>query len=208
MVGMIEQIPFIKTDKYRMVNLPYKNRELGLYIIFPDQDNESKFDVKGFAQTLDPLDILDNIGKMKLYDVILKIPKLSLSNTISILKPLQKYQEFKKKKYQPKVHGINAVNRLQSIIDVFTNYTPPVLNDLLLGDAAEEVDFKVSDIVQQMVFSINEKGTEAAAVTASITDYMGGVKTVVLNRPFTFFIRHEATLATLFWGTVADPSRS
>lgn len=191
-----------------MVNLPYKNRELGLYIITPNNENEDKYNVKKFAQNLDPEEILESINNMKLHDVVLKIPKLSLSNTLSILEPLQKYAEYKKANIKPRTSSNNVIDILQDKLTAYSNFTPSVLPELLLSDAAKGVDFKVSDIVQQVVFSINEKGTEAAAVTASITDYMGGVKTVVLNRPFTFFIRHESTLATLFWGTVLDPSRS
>lgn len=208
MLGMIEQIPYIKTKQYRIINLPYKNRELGLYIIFPNQDFEAKFDIKSFCQNLNAQEIMNNVNQMKLYDVVLKIPKLSLSNTFSILKPLQKYAEFKKANIKPQSRSNNVIEVLQDKITAYTDFKPSVLPELLLSDAAKDVDFKISDIVQQIVFSINEKGTEAAAVTAGITDYMGGVKTVVLNRPFTFFIRHEETQATLFWGTVTDPSRS
>lgn len=205
---MIEQIPYLNTSQYRMVNLPYKNRELGLYIIYPHQTRDDKYDIKRFVQHLDPKEILQNVNKMKDHDVILKIPKLALSNTISILGPLQKYAEYKKANIEPRTSSNNVIDALQDKITAYTNFTPTVLPDLLLSDAAIGVDFKVSDIVQQMVFSINEKGTEAAAVTAGVTDYMGGVKTVVLNRPFSFFIRHEDTMATIFWGTVSDPSRN
>lgn len=208
MMGMIEQIPFIQTPEYRIVNLPYKNRELGLYIIYPNQDHVDKYDIKKFTQNLNIQELLQNLIKMKNRDCILKIPKLSLSNTISVLEPLRKYVQFKKEDIKSPTRSKNVIDVLENKITAFNNFTPNVLPDLLLSDAAKGEDFKVSDIVQQMVFSINEKGTEAAAVTAAITDYMGGVKTVVLNRPFGFLIRHEETLATIFWGTVSDPSRS
>lgn len=208
MLGMVEQIPFIQTKQYRIVNLPYKSRDLGFYIIYPMQHHDEKYDITKFGETLDVQELLQNVKKMKNHDVILKIPKLSLSNTLSILEPLQKYAEFKKNNIKPHTKTNNVIDALEDKISAFQNFTPSVLPELVLSDAAMNANFIVSDIVQQMVFSINEKGTEAAAVTAGITDYMGGVKTVVLNRPFTFFIRHENTLATIFWGTVTDPSRS
>lgn len=205
-MGMIEQIPFIQTSDYRIVNLPYKNRELGLYIIYPNQDQDYKYDIKKFTQNLNVQELLQNLNNMKNRDCIVKIPKLSLSNTISIMEPLKKYVQYKKANIKPQTRSKNVIDVLENTITSYNNFTPTVLPDLLLSDAAKGVDFKISDIVQQMVFSINEKGTEAAAVTASITDYMGGVKTVVLNRPFSFLIRHEETLAAIFWGTVTDPS--
>lgn len=207
-MGMIEQIPFVQTSDYRIVNLPYKNRKLGLYIMYPNQDHDDKYDIKTFTQNLNTEELLQNMNKMKNRDCIIKIPKLSLSNVVSVLDPLKKYIQFKKENIKPQTRSKNLIEVLENRITAFKNFTPSVLPDLLLSDAAKGADFQISDIVQQMVFSINEKGTEAAAVTASITDYMGGVKTVVLNRPFAFLIRHEETLATIFWGTVSDPSRS
>lgn len=208
MLGMIEQIPFVQTKQYRIVNIPYKNRDLGFYVVYPTQIRDDKYDIKKFTQALDVEELLQNMKKMKNHDVILKIPKLSLSNTLSILEPLQKYAEFKRKNVKPQTNTNNVIDALEDKVNAFQNFTPTILPELVLADAAKDANFIVSNIVQQMVFSINEKGTEAAAVTAGITDYMGGVKTVVLNRPFSFFIRHEDTLATIFWGTVTDPSRN
>jgi serine protease inhibitor len=55
--------------------------------------------------------------------------------------------------------------------------------------------------------TVDEKGTEAAAVTRVF--HIGGVpQRVVANRPFLFLIRHVATGALLFLGRVVDPSSS
>lgn len=57
-----------------------------------------------------------------------------------------------------------------------------------------------------MTLSVNEQGTEAAAIAASAIDYILDFVSVRVDRPFLFFIRHEETEATLFWGTIADPT--
>lgn len=59
-----------------------------------------------------------------------------------------------------------------------------------------------------MTLSINEQGTEAAAVAASAIDYIADSVNVRVDRPFLFFIRHEATEASLFWGTIGDPTET
>ncbi|CAH1156016.1 unnamed protein product [Phaedon cochleariae] len=207
MTGHISRILYAETKDYRVTCLPYQNRELGMYIIFPTRENEHKYDINKFLEQLKPQELIQSIVNAKLKDVVLRIPKLSLSNTLSILKPLQKYTEFKKSE-QARHHSDNAIDDVLDKVSSYKNFTTPHQRDILLTRAARGENLRVSDIVQQMVFSINEKGTEAAAVSLGITDYMGGSKTVVLNRPFAFFIRHEATLATLFWGSISDPSKN
>lgn len=211
MLGDLENIKYIQAKAYRMICLPYKNEELGMYILFPNQDHKYKYDIKKFVGELDPTELLDSVSKMKYYNVLVRIPKLSLSNTMSMLGALQQYAALKKEEKQ---HGnatkvnekLNPLEAIKEKIDIYNNFTGPTNTDILLTVAAKSETLRVSDIIQNIVFSINEKGTEAAAVTAGITDYMGGSKTVILNHPFLFFVRHEATMATLFWGTISDPS--
>nr|XP_023017801.1 serpin-Z10-like [Leptinotarsa decemlineata] len=208
MMGNIPLIPYTATKDYKMICLPYKNRELGMYLFFPNPDNENKYNIRAFTEKLNPQEIFSAIAKSKLHDVIVKIPKLSLTNRVNILKPLQKYTEYKKVSIESKSGNGNAIDDILHKVNDFKNFSTPVVHDIMLTGAAKGVDLRVSDIVQQMVFSINEKGTEAAAISLGITDYMGGAKVMVFNRPFVFFIRHEETDALIFWGTIADPSRN
>lgn len=214
MQGFIQNILYAQTRDYRMICLPYKNNELGMYILFPNADNPHKYNTKQFITQIDPAEVLKTISKGPIRDVVLKIPKLSLSNSLRLLEPLQKYAQFKKnaikqtKDIKNLEDDTNAIDRIAGNVESFKNFTPETTTDIYLSGAAKNRNLLVSDIIQQVILSINEEGTEAAAVTAGITDYMGGSKTVVLDRPFTFFIRHEPTLATLFWGSIADPSQN
>lgn len=74
-----------------------------------------------------------------------------------------------------------------------------------MTNASNDPRFQIQDIVHQMFLEVNEEGTEAAAVTTSTVDYSGGT-TFRVDRPFTFFVRHETTLATLFWATIYNPT--
>ncbi|CAH2005505.1 unnamed protein product [Acanthoscelides obtectus] len=223
MLGTLEQIPFVEMNDFRLLSLPYKDKELGMYILYPTQNHEHKYNMKKFVQKLRPELLYQALLGLRGHDVIVKIPKLSLSNTLSILEPLQEYAQFKKEQQakatkarisfrfnSPRLDdGAEIIKEIQNELNKAKNFTVPrSYKDIILTGAADESKLRVSNIVQQMVFSINEKGTEAAAVTAGVTDYIGGQKVVVLNRPFCFFIRHEATSATIFWGTISDPSKS
>ncbi|CAH0554992.1 unnamed protein product [Brassicogethes aeneus] len=188
MLGTIEQIPYIETDEYKMIALPYKNDELEMFIMLPSKDSEYSYDIRKFAQSLNATDILSSIERSKKKDVIVKIPKMTLSTSVSVLQPLLKYQASKMKAVEN-----NTV-------------TKEIYPDIILSGAVEDGNLRVNDIVQEMVFSINEKGTEAAAVAIGTVDYIGGQKRFLADRPFVFFIRHKSTTATLFWGTIADPS--
>ncbi|CAG9862135.1 unnamed protein product [Phyllotreta striolata] len=211
MMGNIIDIPFVQTKNFRMVCLPYKKREVGMYILLPNIDHEHKYNIKKFTEQTSAQEILKAFSDMRPHDVTVKIPKVALSNTLDILRPLQKYASFDKYYNKMRKTGSANVNSLDEItqrVRDYKNFRPHRNDDVFLTNAAVNVPLRVSDIFQQMVFSINEKGTEAAAVTGGFTDYMGGGKSMVLNRPFSFFIRHEETQAALFWGTISNPAKN
>jgi serpin B len=66
----------------------------------------------------------------------------------------------------------------------------------------------VSNVIHQATIAVDEKGTEASAATAVIIDTTSAMlHTLVVDVPFLFFIRHDATGAILFQGRVVDPSK-
>jgi len=69
-------------------------------------------------------------------------------------------------------------------------------------------DLLIDDVVHQATIAADEKGTEAAAATAVIIRAGSAMATpLVIDRPFIFLIRDEATGATLFMGRLLDPSQ-
>lgn len=104
--------------------------------------------------------------------------------------------------------------------------SPARLNDLLktlgMTDAFDpnSADFSAMDgrhdlyvgvVVHEAVISVDEGGTTAAAATGAtvvtISLPMQPSETLVVDRPFLFFIRHNPTGAILFQGRVVDPSK-
>jgi serpin B len=78
-----------------------------------------------------------------------------------------------------------------------------------LSGISSEPMFSIGGIRQVAVVEVNERGTEAAAVTVS--NFSGGYapprapKPFKVDHPFFFFIREERTGAILFMGRIVDP---
>lgn len=63
-------------------------------------------------------------------------------------------------------------------------------------------------VLHKAVIEVDEKGTTAAAATeGTITGY-ALPSSFIVNRPFFFFIYHEATNSLLFMGRVIDPTKN
>jgi serpin B len=71
-------------------------------------------------------------------------------------------------------------------------------------------DLYISEVIHQATIEVDEKGTTAAAATAVTfqrTSAEVNTNTLIVDRPFLFFIRHDPTGAILFAGRVTDPTR-
>jgi serpin B len=67
-------------------------------------------------------------------------------------------------------------------------------------------DLSVQSVIHKAVIAVDEKGTTAAAATGIVVGTTSLPPTLVVDRPFLFFIRHNPTGAILFQGRVVDPS--
>lgn len=61
-------------------------------------------------------------------------------------------------------------------------------------------------VTHKAVLSVDEKGTEAAAVTTIEIMPMSLPDTIMLNRPFLLFILEDSTKSIVFMGKVTNPS--
>lgn len=81
-------------------------------------------------------------------------------------------------------------------------------NSANLTKLTKEEGLKVSEVLHKAVIEVDEVGTTAAAATAiGITPY-SLPRAFIVNRPFFFFIYHEATNCLLFMGRVIDPTKN
>lgn len=210
MIGEFDNYRYVenKTLGCRMVVVPYLNDEVSMYIIMPLVNNGKEYDINDFVQTLRSRDVNELISAVRTRKVTMVLPKMSLSNTISMIEPLKKYYSYKNTQNR----AGNSIDRddvetIENKVRLFQNITTTPENvNFDLGDISEDPRFRMNNIYQQMTLNVNEKGTEAAAISAGIVDYIMDSVVFRIDRPFLFFIRHEDTKATLFWGTIVDPT--
>lgn len=207
MMAEMESIPYYESKDLdcKMIALPYKDKELSMYIILPSSD---VYDIKDFVRKLKLKDVLKMVYNLEEHFVSVKIPKLTLTTTLELLKPLKKYAAFKKTEILNNTSNHHIFSEMDRKIDLFSNFNVTKDVDILLTSASKLHPLRVSNIVQQVKLCIDEKGTEAAAITASSIDYLGSTRNFYVDKPFTFFIRHEETSAVLFWGTIVDPTQT
>jgi serpin B len=101
--------------------------------------------------------------------------------------------------------SLNSVLAALGMTDAFD----PRLADLSGMDGLR--DLSVGTVIHKAVIAVDEKGTTAAAATGApgtTLIILESGPTLVVDRPFLFFIRHNPTGAILFQGRVVDPSQA
>jgi serpin B len=65
----------------------------------------------------------------------------------------------------------------------------------------------LSDVFHKTFVEVNEAGTEAAAVSISLVRARSSSGRCIVDRPFVFLIRDNASGSILFLGRILDPSK-
>jgi len=206
MVNLFESIPFAESEKYKVIALPYKNNDASMFFILPKPGHPYEYNTRKFVESLGTENILNIISNMTPTAVTVKIPKLKIITSLSLTDLLKKFIIYKNATRPNSNTNANNLSALEDMVNKFDKFNPDKDVDLVLSAAADEDQLVVSDIVQQVYFSVNENGTEAAAITAATVDRMGGAKTFLANKPFVFFIQQHDTNVTFFYGNVNNPN--
>jgi len=69
----------------------------------------------------------------------------------------------------------------------------------------QDINSKISEVAQKTFVIVNEEGTEAAAVSTSVTTPSSLPPTIYVDRPFIFLIREKSTNAIIFIGQMMNP---
>jgi serpin B len=173
-----------KGEGFCAVGLPYIGNEVQMLILLPEQPD-------GLAQVerVVAADMLANCGDLPIHELRLFLPKFEMEtpsyDLSAVLQDFGVRQAFDKPERTANLDGI-----------------APRKDDDYLA---------VSHLLHKAYLKLDEKGTEAAAV--SIADVIqGGIEPeppqpieVRVDRPFLFAIQHKASGACLFMGRIVDP---
>ena len=115
---------------------------------------------------------------------------------------------------QPAGHHLQVPKfRVKVPFDLKAGLSALGVNDLFLAGVCDltglqpDANLYVSGAFHQTFVELNEKGVEAAAATAIVTNDASAPETLALDEPFYFLIRDTATGAPLFLGHIVDPSQ-
>lgn len=109
------------------------------------------------------------------------------------------------KKIDGKV-GRQIKRRSTSLLSQTLDDIRNLLNQNVELSASENPGLYADQVLHKVYMDITESGTEAAAATSVSLSRDGGRVSLRVDVPFLFFIRHEETKMTLFWGSVHQPT--
>ncbi|XP_064561460.1 heterochromatin-associated protein MENT-like isoform X1 [Zonotrichia leucophrys gambelii] len=168
------------TMKLRIIELPYVENELSMFLLLPDDinDNTTGLELVERELTYEKLSEWTKSDNMMKAEVDLYLPKLKLEENYDLKSPLSSM-------------GIrNAFNPGQAD---FTGMS--VKKDLF-----------ISEVIHKAFVEVNEEGTEAAAATGVLM-MRSRIPTMTFkaDHPFIFFIRHNKSQTILFFGRFCSP---
>ncbi|KAG8549232.1 hypothetical protein GDO81_022017 [Engystomops pustulosus] len=157
---------------FTLVDVPYKGNTSAIFIL-PDEGK-----LHDVEKSLQNVSVHTIANLMKQREILLSIPKFSITAELDLVKELQAL----------------------GITEVFSDHAD-------LSGITEESKLKVSKAVHKAELNMDEKGTEAAAATSiGITKY-SLPQHIKMNRPFIVTILNKDTNTETFIGRVLNPNK-
>ncbi|KAM9094573.1 leukocyte elastase inhibitor [Sarcophilus harrisii] len=178
-----KKLPFayIEALKCRVLELPYKGKELSLIILLPDDIEDDSTGLKQIENqlTMDNLKEWTHPKNMGIIDVHVRLPKFKMEST----------------------YNLNSDLARMGLYSLFTSGKAD------LSGMSGNKDIFISKIVHKSFMEVNEEGTEAAAATAGIATFamLAPEEEFNADHPFLFFILHKPTENILFLGRFSSP---
>ena len=179
-----EHFGYAKREGFTAVSLPYAGHDLQFLVLLPDEADA----LRALESKLSG-DMLAGCAKLEKRDVDLHLPKFKIEPpTITLAKQFEALG-MKTAFDQPK----GSAN--------FDKIAPRKPNDYL----------GISQIFHKTFIAVDEKGTEAAAATATGMEFLSLRSPprppieVKVDRPFVYAIQHVPSGVCLFLGRVTDP---
>ncbi len=183
-VNMMQQeaeVAYYRSEDVTMVELPYGNSLYRMTILLPAPSSQPLSLNQFINKHLNQASMRKWIDNLeKTEDVIIKMPKF----------------DFNYKK---------TLNGILKTMGMGIAFSPRKANFSNMSPA----QIFISKVKHKAAITVDEKGTEAAAVTSvsiGITSVQPNPK-IVLNRPFVFLIREKVSGTILFMGQVYNPAK-
>uniref|UniRef100_A0A452Q935 Serpin family B member 1 n=1 Tax=Ursus americanus TaxID=9643 RepID=A0A452Q935_URSAM len=171
---------YIQDLKCRVLELPYRGRELSMIILLPDDIEDESTGLKKVTEqlTLEKLCEWTKAENLDRVEVNVHLPKFKLEES----------------------YNLNSHLAHLGVQDLFNSKAD-------LSGMSGARDLFISKIVHKSFVEVNEEGTEAAAATAGIATFamMMHEENFVADHPFIFFIRHNPSSNILFLGRLSSP---
>ncbi|NXE79803.1 SPB10 protein, partial [Cochlearius cochlearius] len=183
MMCMRDTFPVLimETMNFKMIELPYVNHELSMFILLPDDIKDSTTGLEQLERelTYEKLSEWTDSKKMTKTLVDLYLPKFKMEERYDL---------------SEKLHSMGMHSAFSSNAD-------------FSGMAANGGVF-ISRILHKSFVAVDERGTEAAAATAIVGETSLPLEQVLkfkVDHPFHFFIRHNKSKSILFFGRYCSP---
>ncbi|KFZ49631.1 Heterochromatin-associated protein MENT [Antrostomus carolinensis] len=168
------------TMKFKIIELPYVENELSMFVLLPDDinDNTTGLELVERELTYEKLAEWTKSASMMKAEVNLYLPKLKLEENYDLKSTLSSM-------------GIR-------------NAFDPVQADFT--EMSAKKDLFISKVIHKAFVEVNEEGTEAAAATGVLVLRSKPPKmTFKADHPFLFFIKHNKSQTILFFGRLCLP---
>ncbi|NXF68835.1 SPB10 protein, partial [Ciccaba nigrolineata] len=172
----------METMNFKMIELPYVNHELSMFILLPNDIKDSTTGLEQLERelTYEKLSEWTDSRNMTETLVDLYLPKFTMKETYELSNNL---------------NSLGMSSAFNSNAD--------------FSGMAEKGDLLISRVFHKSFVAVDEKGTEAAAATVIIPITSGPVGQALkfkVDHPFHFFIRHNKSKTILFFGRFCFPS--
>ncbi|ODN03697.1 Serpin B9 [Orchesella cincta] len=170
-----------------IMELPYIDKDTYRMIALPYRENRTGFfiilpkgkegvkDLKKVESALTVQSLNESISQMRISKLTVSLPKLKFSS-------------------DGKMHTILQNMGLSSLFSPSANLSRISSSPLF-----------ISNLLHRAVIEVNEKGTEASAVSFGAADRIIDDIPFACDKPFSFFIYHVKANTILFWGRVTRP---
>lgn len=170
---------YLQEDGASGVILPYLDEQFAFVGILPEEGQSPK----EFIKNLTPMDFVELMDNKETKNIELSIPKFESSYEDSLKNELSK-------------------------LGMATAFDPTIADFSLMKEDKNK-DLYISEVIHKTFIKVDEKGTEAAAVTSvevSETAMPAEIQRVVFDRPFVYGIVDTTTGIPLFMGIMENPT--